>query len=265
MNKAAFCPVPGGSLYYETAGDASRPALVFIHGFGLDTRMWDAQWDVFARDFYMVRYDMRGYGKSSLPVDDYAPVEDARAVMDCAGVSRATLVGLSRGGSLALDFAITHPSRAQKLALVDATLGGWRWSERQKSLDGAVWQIARQAGLDAAKRAWLAHPLFAPAMRQPAVAAQLTRMVQSWSGWQFLQRDPALYPQPPAARRLNEVTADTLVVAGEHDLEDFACIAAFLADGIRGARKVVLPGVGHLPPLEDPPAFNAALTQFLRT
>ncbi|HQZ22477.1 MAG TPA: alpha/beta hydrolase [Thermoflexales bacterium] len=259
-----FCPVPNGQLYYETAGDESRPAALFIHGFSLDTRLWDTQWLVFAREFRVIRCDLRGYGRSSLPVDGYSPVEDVRAILEHTGVGRAALVGLSRGGGLAVDFAITHPGMTRALVLVDAALGGWSWSARQKELDEAVWQIARERGLDAAKQAWLMHPLFAQAMRNPQAAAQLTRMVQGWSGWQFLHRDPAIYPKPPAAKRLAEVHAPALVVAGEHDLDDFLGIAAFLADGIRGAQKIILPNAGHLPPLETQDAFNAAVLAFLK-
>lgn len=259
-----FCPVPNGQLYYETAGDPSRPAVMLIHGFGLDTRLWDAQWLVFAREFRVIRCDLRGHGRSSVPVDGYSPVEDVRAIFDHAGVGRAALVGLSRGGGLAVDFAITHPGMTRSLVLVDATLGGWSWSARQKELDEAVWQTARAHGLDAAKRAWLAHPLFAPAMRNPQAAAQFERMVQGWSGWQFLRRDPAIYPKPPAAARLAQVHVPALVVAGGHDLADFLEIAAFLADGIRGAQKIILPEAGHLPPLETPDDFNAAVLAFLK-
>lgn len=259
-----ICPVPNGQLYYETAGHETRPALVFIHGFGVDCQMWDAQWPVFAERFRVLRYDMRGYGRSSIPVDDYAPVEDLREVLRHARVSRATLVGLSRGGGLAADFAITHPDMTAALVLVDATLGGWRWSARQKQLDAEVWQTARERGLDEAKRAWLAHPLFAPAMQNPLAAAPFTRMVQNWSGWQFLNRDPAIYPAPPAAQRLSEIDAPALVLAGQHDLEDFLGIAAFLADGIRGAKKVIIPGAGHLLPMENPREFNDLVLGFLQ-
>ena len=95
-------------LYYEVAG--SGHPLVLIHGFTLDTRMWDDQFETFAREYQVVRYDRRGFGKSSLPVDeDYAHADDLAALLEHLGIDRAYVLGLSGGGASAIDFALTYP------------------------------------------------------------------------------------------------------------------------------------------------------------
>lgn len=261
--RSLLVPVPGGELFAEAAAAPSARGAVFIHGFSLDLRMWDGQWAALQPGARAVRFDMRGYGRSALPTGPYVPVDDLLAVLDATRIERADLVGLSRGGSLALDFALAHPSRAGRLVLVDTVLGGWPWSESQRALDAAVWDIARRDGVGAAKAAWLAHPILAPAMELEHARPLVEAMVSGWSGWQFLNRDPAQYPKPPAAARLRELACPTLVVVGERDLPDFLAIADAITAEAVDARKVLMPSVGHLPPIEAPGAFNALLHGFL--
>ncbi len=261
QSKQAFAAVPNGTLFYETVGEGSP--LVFLHGFSVDHQMWDSQVDFFAQHHQVIRYDLRGFGRSSLPTEPYAHVDDLRALLDHLQLTQATLVGLSRGGSVALDFTLTHPQRVEKLVLVDSALGGYRWSTEQRQLDQAVWETARTEGLPAGKAAWLCHPLFAPALEQPVVAQHFAQMVDDYSGWHFLHRDLDQRLDRPAAQRLSEVYCPTLIVVGERDLVDFLQIAEQLAAGIPGAHKIVLPGVGHMANMEAPSAFNAAVLAFL--
>jgi 3-oxoadipate enol-lactonase len=172
-------------LYYEEAGVG--PAVVLIHGFTLDTRMWDDQFLPLAQGFRVIRYDLRGFGRSALPTDaPYSHVEDLRALLDALGLQQAHLVGLSKGGGVALDFALTYPQRTTALVLIDSILGGHAWSAEGLARDALVWQEAARDGIPAAKASWLAHPLFAPALRQPVVAARLHQIIADYTGWHFL-------------------------------------------------------------------------------
>ena len=120
-------------LYYEVAG--SGHPLVFIHGFTLDTRMWDDQFETFAREYQVVRYDRRGFGKSSLPVDeDYAHADDLAALLEHLGIDRAYVLGLSGGGASAIDFALTYPEAIDGLITVDTVLRGYQWTPRYGAL-----------------------------------------------------------------------------------------------------------------------------------
>jgi pimeloyl-ACP methyl ester carboxylesterase len=254
--------VPGGHLYYERDG-AGAP-LVFIHGFTLDTRMWDEQFSAFAPTHTVVRYDLRGFGQSAVPTQaGYSHTEDLRQLLDHLDIDRTTLIGLSKGGGVALDFALTWPGRVQALALIDSVLAGFPWSEAQRQHDDVPWQAAKLGGIPAAKAAWLAHPIFAPALQHAAVATALRRIIDDYSGWHFIHADPEVRMEPRAAARLGELHCPVLVLAGDLDLPDFVAIAGVIAREVLHVQHVLLEGVGHMANMEAPARVNAELAQFL--
>jgi 3-oxoadipate enol-lactonase len=253
--------VNGARMYYERSG-AGAP-VVLAHGFTLDQRMWDPQWDALTDRFDVVRYDARGYGQSSLPDGAFRRVDDLRALLDFFGFERTHLVGLSMGGGLVLDFVLTHPERVRSIALVDAPLGGFPWSSETDAWFADIWNVAAEHGADAARRAWLQCPLFASAREQPHVAAALEGMVRDYSCWHFLHDDPDPGITPNAIERLHEVRAPALVIVGERDLDDFRLVAQLMSEGIRGARLAVIPGAGHMANMEAADAVNRELLAFL--
>ena len=106
-----FVDFDGGRLSYEVAGQG--PSVVLLHPGLWDSRTWDVQFGAFSGRFRVLRYDVRGYGRSSRPERGrpYSHVADLVAVMDAAGMERAALVGCSMGGAVAIDTAVTAPSR----------------------------------------------------------------------------------------------------------------------------------------------------------
>ena len=131
---------PGARLVYEVAGDG--PAVVFIHGFGLDMRMWDPQAGPLAARFRVVRYDCRGFGASG-PLDpavSYTHAGDLVALLDHLDIGDAVLAGLSFGGRVALQAALAAPDRVRGLALLDAVL------DKDSRMDGATVDGALRAG-----------------------------------------------------------------------------------------------------------------------
>ena len=111
MQDSGFLDVPNARLYYEVAG--AGPAVVFVHGFTLDTRMWDDQWTVFGERYRVVRYDLRGFGRSEAEPVPYSDLDDLLALLNCLDIERAHLVGLSMGGMVLVHFALTHPRRVR--------------------------------------------------------------------------------------------------------------------------------------------------------
>ena len=101
--------------------------------------------------------------------------------------------------------------------------------------------------------------MFDSARRQPAVAAQLDRMIDAYSGWHWVNQDPARQGQPPAFACLELVDVPTLILVGERDVPDFRAVSDVLATRIPGARQVILPGVGHMANMEAPGRFNQAV------
>ncbi len=258
----SFVSVEGGQLYCEASGQPGR-AVVFLHGFSLDHRLWAEQTAALADRFHVIAYDLRGFGRSSLPEAPFAHVDDLIALLDHFGLASADIVGLSLGGGVAVDFALTHPARTCSLTLVDTTLGGFTWT-KDWSPPG---RIARSHGIAAAKANWLEDELFAEAFRQPAVAERLRQMVADYSGWHWVnrgqERPPRGAPPLPAYDHLEAIQTPTLVVVGERDLPDFRRLADDLTARLPNARRVVLAGAGHMSNLEAPAAFNAALLEFL--
>ncbi len=255
--------VNGAHLHYHSAGQGD--AVVLVHGFSLDLRMWDDQVAPLAQAYQVIRYDLRGFGQSSLPISGqpYLHHEDLAALLDHLGIPAAHLVGLSKGGAVALDFTLAEPGRVRSLTLIDAPLYGHPWSREATAQEEAVWQRGRAQGIPAAKTAWLAHPLFAPALTHPATAAALRWIIADYSGWHFVNSDPDPGLQPPAAQRLHEIHAPTLVMVGELDMPDFRTMAAVIARQVQHGRLLTLPGAGHMANMETPAQVTAAILRFL--
>jgi 3-oxoadipate enol-lactonase len=259
--ESGYIPVSGGKLYYEAAG-AGEP-LVFVHGFTLDTRMWDDQWDVFASKYRVVRYDVRGFGRSDLPSGGYANYIDLDAVVQHLGLERPHVVGLSMGGGIAADYAANFPEGLRSLTLIDSTLFGYVFPESFRS-GVAFGPIAKQRGVKAAIDAWVAHPFFAPAAEQPAVLARLNEIVGSYHGYAWLEPPFASEPPVPvSAESLGKIKVPTLVIVGERDIPEFREVAKHMAGNIAGAKLVVVPNAGHMSNMEAPQFVNEALMGFL--
>ena len=181
---------PGARLVYQVSG--AGPAVVLIHGFGLDMRMWDPQIAPLAARFRVVRYDCRGFGASG-PFDPgvpYTHAGDLVALLDHLGIGDAVLAGLSFGGRVALQAALAAPDRVRGLALLDAVLDGVPWDpESARALDEVARQV-QAGGVRAGRAAWLAHPLFAAARERPDLAAALAAMVAGYPGQHWLGQDP---------------------------------------------------------------------------
>lgn len=254
--ESGYAEINGGRLYWEAAG-AGEP-LVFVHGFTLDTRMWDDQWDVFADKYRVFRYDARGFGQSSLPEGPFSHQDDLHALMQQLGVDRFHLVGLSMGGAIALDYAVMYPQDLLSLVLVDSGTGG----PPSPHARGFA-EIAKAQGLDAAKAAWLVDGLFLPARRDPDVTRRLEAIVETYSGWHWTTASiEQITPDPPASQRLHDVVAPTLVIVGELDVPRMQDNADVLSK-IPGSRKVVIADAGHMANMEKPAEVNAAILEFL--
>jgi len=263
VNKG-FAEVNGTRLYYEVLG-RGHP-LVLIHGFTANTRLWDDQFEVFAKRFKVVRYDVRGFGKSALPIvgKEYSHTEDLKALLNQLGIDYAYVIGSSMGGRIALDFALEYPEVTKALILVDSSLGGFEdWSKINSDLKEER-ACAKQKGVEAAKNLLKKKPYFLKlALMKPDVAVRTKQMISDYSGWHFVNTDPCRSLDPPAIERLQEIRIPTLIIVGENDSPDFHKIADILNKKIQNSKRITMKGAGHVPNMEAPREFNEAVSSFL--
>ena len=260
-SEQGIAEVNGTRLWYEVAGEG--PPIALVHGFSLDSRMWDDQFAAFAAHHRVLRYDLRGFGASSIPDGPYRHADDLATLLDELSIVPAGIVGLSLGGMIATDFALTYPDMVTALVLVDSVLGGHRSSPEWDAAVTPVWKAGRAGDIATAKSLWLDMGLFAPARRNPAVGTRLEQMVTEYSGWHWLHHDTVQGLEPPAAEQLARIAAPTLVIVGDQDLPDFLAVAGQLGREIPGAQHLVLPNTGHMANMEAPDAFNDAVLRFL--
>ena len=263
-DQLGFADVNGTRLYYEVEG--AGPPLVLIHGFTLDTRMWDSQFKVFARRYQTIRYDVRGHGRSADPVADeaYSHSDDLIALLHHLDLERAHVLGLSLGGMIAIDFVLTYPSAVDSLIAVDTSgLGGFPFPADISETLGQISATAAEMGVDAAREVWLGTEWFAPASERPDVNSAVLDIVDDYRGWHWFNRNPLQRPDPPAVERLDSITAPTLVIVGDRDTPYNQEVADTLEEGIPNSRKMVIKGAGHMPNMEAPEAFNEAVMKFM--
>ena len=254
-----YARVNGTRLFYETAGKG--PAVVLIHGGLVDMRLWDGQVGALSKRFRVVRYDLRGYGGSVAATEPFSHLEDLRALLDHLRIEKATLVGLSLGGIIAADFALEHPGRVERLVLVGPGLRGDR---QPPPADAAAVAEAMGRGAEAFADASMRRELYAAVRPGTAEHALLRRMLlDNFKALSALRPGFIKYPDTPTADRLADIKAPTLVLIGSRDGRNLLNIADTLASSIPGARKVLIHGSSHHPPVERPREFNRALLDFL--
>ena len=258
--------VPGASLYWESTG--TGPPLVLVHAGIADHTMWDDDVPTLAARHRVVTYDCRGYGRSASTDVAFSNRADITALLDHLGLDRAAVLGCSRGGQIALDFALEQPARVSALVLVAAGLGGFDHDPTPEELalfdsEEPMWLAKDWAGVsDLDVRLWV------DGVGQPAdrVPASIRERVRAMSRANYEAEYPGGQPivlDPPAAGRLGEVKVPTLIVHGDLDVSAIDAAAEALERGVVWARRVTLPGVAHMVNLERPVEFRGLVLDFL--
>ena len=248
-------------LAVHTAGQGLP--LVLLHAFPLDHSMWREQ-AVLADDLRLVVPDLRGFGQShdpAGPVSMAQLADDVAALLDALHVERAVVCGVSMGGYVAQHVAARHPGRVSGLVLVDTRLEADTDEARagRGDLAGKVGRL----GLTILADAMVPRLLSASGPRTAAVADLLHETIRRQPVATVQAALVALGGRPDMTEPMRHVRVPTLLINGADDvITPPACLERAL-DVIPGARLLVLPNAGHLPPLEVPAAFNAALRGFL--
>ena len=264
---AGYLDVEGARLYYEEAG--SGPPLVLLHAGIADCRMWDDQFEEFAKRYRVIRYDLRGWGRTEQTEAPFAHQRDLRDLLSTLGVSKAHLLGASFGGRVAIDFALEYPDMVDGLVLVAPGIAGYAMSPHLDEFEVEIEAAVEAGDLDRAAeidvRAWFDGPGRGPEQTDPVVRARAHAQARGIyeriaSGSPMGREERA---QPPALERLARLFAPTLVLVGTEDQPDMLAIAELLTQRVGEVTRAVLPGVAHLPNMEQPAEFNRQVLDFL--
>ena len=263
--KSGFAPADGARIYFESAGVG--PAVVFIHAGVSDRRMWDPQFDYFADKFHVLRYDLRGFGKSEMPDLSYSNRADLGKVLQFLGIEKAAIVGCSMGGSTAIDFTLEHPERVIALVTIGSGVSGWNeWSDEEIRHWTEFMRLAKEGEIERAREMdavlWLDGPGRDPSRIDPTYRRRAREIHKDNFS---LARDahPEEELRPPAIQRLGEINRPTLVLVGDSDSSEIVKIASQLAKEIPRARLVTVANAAHLPNFEHPDEFNGIVDEFL--
>ena len=257
--------VNGTSIFYETRGKGFP--VVFVSGGGiLDRRGWGHQFETFAKHYRVVRYDIRGIGKSERPHASFSHSKDLYALLTFLKITRAHVVGLSVGGAIAIDFAIEHPEVVDRLILAAPGLSSDAKSEGNMQSLNAVTDLVKTNGLEHVIQLTLDAPFVLS--KQNDEGRKKVRELYLDNRDVFESGFPvyALWEpiQPPPENRLATIRARVLILRGDSDSPVYTSMTDKISKGITQSTTVVIPGGTHFLNLEKPAEFNEAMQAFLR-
>ena len=263
--KQGTAKVNGTSIFYETRGTGFP--IVFVSGGGiLDRRGWDNQFETFAETHRVIRYDIRGLGKSARPKGPFSHSKDLYALLTFLKIKRAHIVGLSVGGAIAIDFAIEHPEIVDCLILGSPGLSSDAKSELNLQGLAVIADKAKTNGIEHVIQLTLDVPFVVS--KQNVAGRKKVREVYLdnqdviasgfplWTLWQPIQ--------PPPENRLATIRSRVLIIRGDSDSPAFASMTDRISKGIPQSTTVVIPGGTHFLHLEKPAEFNQAMRDFLK-
>ena len=263
--ESGFLETNGARIHYEVEGTGEP--ILFIHAGVANLRMWDAEAQALRDDYRVIRYDTRGFGETETEAVPFSNRADIAAVLDHLGETSAHVVGLSRGGMIALDFALESPERVRSLVVAAGGIGGYEspddvdpttFEQPEAWIEAKDWEAISDW-----ETAWWVDGPGQPADR---VDPELRARVHDWILSTYRAEKEEGQPQPldpPAIARLGDLRAPLLVIVGTLDDPGTQESCRHLASIVPGARLEVFEGAAHMLNLEQPERFVRLLREFL--
>lgn len=268
-DRSGYIKVDQGALYYEECGRGEP--VILIHGHSLDCRMWDEQFKPLARHFRVIRYDLRGYGRSTSQTEhfQFTHVQDLVALMDSLRIEKAHVVGLSLGGYVGADMLGWFPDRMKSAFLASGNVRQSKGpSEPMTKEEAAVRdrEIAelKIKGVDVMKREWFEGLVNSGGTRRERMRKPLWKMIDEWDAWQPLHKEVRVVAGIDAYRKLkeNKPEVPVLIVEGNAPHNKFPAHPEIL-DYLPNGDMMVLPDCGHMMNMERPDEFYRTLKAFI--
>ncbi len=261
-----YAPVKGSKLYYEVAGNGH--SLLFVHGTWVDSRMWDDQFDQFAELYQVIRYDLRGHGRSPVGDQAYSHIEDLHELLTTLEIPSATLIGHSVGGAVVMGYTLQHPERVHGLVLLDSggVLPDTNLSDQERQ---AILSVVTAAAMhNPGKAIDLFTQFWVDGVNRqsaPAVRERVSAMLGDHSWPQFSPGFPGeRWPDVAYLEKVEAITTPTLLVVGEQDRPGFQRAADTYASRLPRAQKATIPDAAHFSNMDQPDIVNQALLNFLQ-
>lgn len=256
--------INGIRLFYREGGAAGAPALVLVHGFPLDSGMWDAQLAGLAEQAHVIAPDLRGHGRSDAPPTPYTMdqhADDLAALLDLLGVKKAVVAGLSMGGYVTLAFWRRHPARVAGLALID-TRANADTAEGRANRTQTIDRVA-QRGVGVLADEMMPRLLSAEHLDDERFAGALREIIARQPAQGMIGALGAMRDRQDSTPTLATITVPAIVVGGEYDSISPPEVATAMAKEIPEARAVLIVDAGHMAPMENPGEVNMALGELL--
>ena len=249
--------VEGGKLFYEMAGSGKN--IVLLHDGMVNREIWDEQFPLLAKTFRVVRYDRRGYGKSSDPQVKYSHINDLNQLFIQLKIDKAIIFGMSSGGRLAIDFTLTYPEKVNGLVLVGAVVSGFGYTSHMDTRGG---HFNPQKYSDPVKvnEYFIMDDPYEIYSENRAAKEKVMKLLPNLARQNVVPTQPA---GKVAVRSLSEIKVPALILAGEYDIPDVHAHAGVINAGIANSKREIIPRSGHLIPIEQPALFNEAVMNFL--
>jgi len=258
MSDSGIADIAGARIAWWAAGHG--PALVLINAGVADARMWEALLPTLTRSHRVVRYDMRGFGRTRAAAGTFSSARDLGGLLEALDIAQAHVVGASYGGQVALEFAATAPSRVASLVLLAAGLPDIDPTPPLRAFADAEEKAIEQGRIDDAVelnvRMWAGEST-------PEVRALVADMQRTAFELQLREGAEEDELDPPVSARLASIDVPATIAIGDRDVADFARVAERLVAQLPRASLQPIAQAGHLMALDQPGAVAQLILRHL--
>ncbi len=263
LKNSGYIEINDSKIYYEVYGKGEP--ILLIHAGLTDSRMWDYQIDDLSQRFKVIRFDQRGFGKSSVPEKKYNPIKDIITLMDSCQIYKANIVGISLGALQAIDLAIEFPERVKTLIISGASFPDWQLPQDVLEKHIEFTQHVMENGPDSAIKRMLTDSFWSKTLpdKKYKEGRQLFEQIlqenkESFNvDWQLRELPIGL------VNRLEQISCPTLMFRPENDMPSIIPIADTIAKKISNIKIVEIKDVSHLLNMEKPEEFNKTIIEFI--